>query len=166
LLAFALPAVILIIVAGTLGKILIHNNGNNNNINNNLSNSGTTPVSSSSPSGSASSGPQQTVSANPVGGTFTLLGCRTDAGSNPAGDRTFRDLQTFPQMPPYNYIQCAAACGDWNYFGTENSGQCFCGNDFSSDTVIADISSCDPNCAGGFCGAPNYMLVYQNINDS
>lgn len=58
---------------------------------------------------------------------------------------------------------CAAFCVGYDYFGTEYSQECFCGNAFNPGSVKTAASECNMPCKASecdFCGAGNRLSVY------
>lgn len=103
------------------------------------------------------------------------LGCSTDnlngAGRMLTGD-SFQSLSM-------NTTVCATMCANANggqgyqYYGTEYSTQCFCGNFLSNGNFIANLTStpnnstCNMRCSGAgdqLCGGPNALSLYKTPN--
>ena len=62
---------------------------------------------------------------------------------------------------------CAASCAKFQYFGTEYSSECYCGNALDSTAESTASSECNMKCsgnAGEFCGAGNRLSLYKNTN--
>ncbi|KAK5728811.1 hypothetical protein LTR15_001951 [Elasticomyces elasticus] len=60
---------------------------------------------------------------------------------------------------------CASFCKGYQYFGTEYSSECYCGNSFGAGANITAASDCSMTCAADvteFCGAGNRLTVYVN----
>ena len=106
-------------------------------------------TSSSSPS---TTGP--TASSTPTGpvtvknGTnFAYLGCYTD---NVAG-RALTGLQNPINAAQNSVENCATACNQYQYFGVEYSGECYCGNTILGSNSLAPGSTpADTQCVSHF----------------
>ena len=80
---------------------------------------------------------------------------------------TDRDLTGFFRLEGAGSpLLCAQLCKTMMYFGLQNGGQCFCGNEFGRHGKVADgmcnlkcRSACDSNCGGPLANAV-YRLVW------
>ena len=64
---------------------------------------------------------------------------------------------------------CATYCAKFQYFGTEYSSECYCGNARDSTSTNAPATDCNMKCsgaAGEICGAGNRLSLYKNNNYS
>ncbi|KAI9158687.1 WSC domain-containing protein [Paramyrothecium foliicola] len=90
-------------------------------------------------------------------GDFVWLGCQTEgtAGRALASANTADGSMT-------NEL-CAEFCADYEYFGTEYSSECFCGNVLGEGSVEAPGTDCTMLCSGSasqYCGGPNRLSTY------
>ena len=130
-------------------------------------------VSSSSSSVSATStSTGSTVSSTPTGpsvvpsaGSFGYLGCYTEGSSG----RSLSGLSNPVDSSTLTIAKCAAACSSYQYFGTEYSGECYCGNTIGTGSVLATggndptQNGCSMTCNGDqstYCGGPNRLSMY------
>ncbi|KAL8855001.1 MAG: hypothetical protein Q9221_000197 [Calogaya cf. arnoldii] len=130
----------------------------------------TTSTSTLSATGSISASATATVPAGPAIkntiNTWGYYGCMTEATNgralsgllNPVGGATL------------TLELCAAACAGYTYFGTEYSGECYCGNSFGAGSILANggndaaASGCSMLCNGDkleYCGGPNRLSTYK-----
>ncbi|KAJ4267545.1 hypothetical protein NW762_003652 [Fusarium torreyae] len=60
---------------------------------------------------------------------------------------------------------CAAYCGNFNYFGTENGRECYCGNQLNFGSYQApNQKDCSATCAGDnteYCGGTLRLQLYK-----
>lgn len=128
------------------------------------STSTTTGTLSTSPSATATT-PAGPAIKNPVG-TWSYYGCMTEATNG----RALNGLQNPVGGATLTLEKCATACTGYTYFGTEYSGECYCGNTFNAGSVLAAGGS-DPNANGcsmlcngdklEYCGGPNRLSAYK-----
>jgi hypothetical protein len=62
---------------------------------------------------------------------------------------------------------CATFCSGFRYFGTEYSGECYCGNALHPSSSAAPLADCAMLCSGNaneFCGGPNRLTLYENMS--
>ncbi|CAM9382480.1 unnamed protein product, partial [Ectocarpus sp. 8 AP-2014] len=88
------------------------------------------------------------------------LGCYSD----PADSRIFDLVDTSDDMTS---AVCLANCGAYQYYGTQYSTQCWCGDNADYDANGA--GECNMACsgdAGEICGGFYAMSVYENPDDS
>lgn len=112
----------------------------------------TNPTTPTTPTG----GPSNAASI----GNWDYLGCYTEAT---AGRALSGKLNPVPGATLTNAL-CAAACSGFNYFGTEYSGECYCGNTFGAGAVLATDGGCSMTCNGNaneYCGGPNRLTTYK-----
>jgi hypothetical protein len=63
---------------------------------------------------------------------------------------------------------CATFCADYEYFGTQYGGECYCGNQLPAEAGEADADECHMLCSGSvveFCGAGSRLSVYKKKED-
>lgn len=92
--------------------------------------------------------------------SYTSLGCVTD----PVNPRALKDLFYY-DASKMTTASCAAFCSSYAYFGTEYSGECYCGNVLSPQSTNASLSDCSMPCFGDaseMCGGPGRLSYYQN----
>ncbi|KAJ0381600.1 hypothetical protein COL26b_000278 [Colletotrichum chrysophilum] len=100
-------------------------------------------------------GPSQPATA----GVYSFLGCRTEpaqGGRALSAKATASDKMT-------NEV-CASFCDGFAYFGTEYSGECYCGSALPDTSIVAPISECNMLCSGSsteYCGSGNRLSVYK-----
>ncbi len=90
--------------------------------------------------------------------SFTRSGCYVD---NDAGNRALNGISYADDGMTVE--TCAAFCSQYQYFGTEYGGECYCGNSLTAQLV--DDSDCSFTCAGNsdeHCGAGNRLDVFKN----
>ncbi|KAK3685494.1 hypothetical protein B0T22DRAFT_381071 [Podospora appendiculata] len=102
--------------------------------------------------------PTATLAQKPTVGSYTLVGCQTEAtaGRALASDSYAADSMTLES--------CAAYCGAYTYFGTEYGRECYCGNTLAVGSTTAPQSDCSMTCAGNpfeYCGAGNRLELYK-----
>ncbi|KAL8699219.1 MAG: hypothetical protein Q9201_006129 [Fulgogasparrea decipioides] len=99
-------------------------------------------------------------------GTWSYNGCYTEA----TGGRALSGLQNPVAGATLTLEKCAAACAGYAYFGTEYSGECYCGNTFGAGSVLATggndptKNGCSMLCNGDqleYCGGPNRLSTYK-----
>ncbi|KAL8688550.1 MAG: hypothetical protein Q9218_005568, partial [Villophora microphyllina] len=99
-------------------------------------------------------------------GAWSYNGCYTE-GTN---GRALGDLQNPVAGATLTLEKCAAACTGYTYFGTEYSGECYCGNTFGTGAVLATggddpaQNGCSMFCNGDqleYCGGPNRLSTYK-----
>lgn len=91
-------------------------------------------------------------------GDFSYLGCRRELNNARAltGKATSGTDMTNEA--------CATFCADFEYFGTEYGGECYCGNKLPKEAAEAEADDCNMLCSGSvveFCGAGSRLSVYQ-----
>ncbi|KAL8931128.1 MAG: hypothetical protein Q9208_000232 [Pyrenodesmia sp. 3 TL-2023] len=112
----------------------------------------TNPTTPTTPTG----GPSNAASI----GAWDYLGCYTEAT---AGRALSGKLNPVPGATLTNKL-CAAACSGFNYFGTEYSGECYCGDTLGAGAVLATDGGCSMTCNGNaseYCGGPNRLTMYK-----
>ncbi|KAF9881256.1 wsc domain containing protein [Colletotrichum karsti] len=95
----------------------------------------------------------------PTAGVYTFLGCRTE----PAQGGRALGLKSTASDKMSNDV-CADFCSGYTYFGTEYSGECYCGNTLPDTSLVAPNSDCNMVCSGNstqFCGSGNRLSVYK-----
>lgn len=99
-------------------------------------------------------------------GTWSYYGCYTE-GTN---GRALSGLQNPIAGATLTLEKCAAACIGYTYFGTEYSGECYCGNGFGAGSILATggddptQNGCSMLCNGDqleYCGGPNRLSTYK-----
>ncbi|KAL8670348.1 MAG: hypothetical protein Q9168_005106 [Polycauliona sp. 1 TL-2023] len=93
-------------------------------------------------------------------GAWSYLGCYTE-GTN--GRALSGKLNPVAGATLTNEL-CAAACTGFTYFGSEYSGECYCGNAFGAGAVLATDGGCSMTCNGNateYCGGPNRLTTYR-----
>ena len=126
---------------------------------------------SASPTASASATPTPTgpITFKNITG-YTYLGCYSEATAG-------RALSGLANPIPGNTVTpntCAKACGAFQYFGVEYSGECYCGNNINAGSALVagntpDVTQCDMTCSGDsteYCGGPNRLNMYQKAISS
>ena len=96
----------------------------------------------------------------PPSSSYTSLSCVTD----PINPRALKDLFYY-DASRMTTASCAAFCSSYAFFGTEYSGECYCGNTLSSQSINATSSECSMPCSGDsseMCGGPARLSYYQN----
>ena len=91
---------------------------------------------------------------------YTSLGCVTD----PVNPRALKDTFYYDSSN-MTTASCAAFCSTYAYFGTEYSGECYCGNALSPESTNATLSDCSMTCSGDsteICGGSGRLSFYQN----
>ncbi|KAL8662443.1 MAG: hypothetical protein Q9202_004686 [Teloschistes flavicans] len=119
----------------------------------------TTAPSDPAPSGTSDPSGQSPESVNSSSGVWKAAGCFRDA-LNP------RSLGQQPEWwgKQITSSNCVAHCDSIGakYAGTENGGQCFCGNQLIK-SAIAPAGACTAKCNGDaseICGGPALLSVY------
>ncbi|KAL8661300.1 MAG: hypothetical protein Q9202_005725 [Teloschistes flavicans] len=120
--------------------------------------------------GTASGTATPTTPAGPsiknVLGGWSYNGCYTEATQG----RALSGLQNPVGGATLTLEKCAAACAGYTYFGTEYSGECYCGNTFATGAVLATggddptQNMCSMLCNGDqleYCGGPNRLSTYK-----
>ncbi|KAK4148740.1 WSC domain-containing protein [Chaetomidium leptoderma] len=90
-------------------------------------------------------------------GTHEYLGCFTDKRDQ----RSLRGPVTYD--PAMTLEKCAAACGDYTYFGVEVGSQCYCGTILESSAEERPQAECSARCGGEYnsvCGDADRLNVY------
>lgn len=127
---------------------------------------GSLPVPTSTAGGTTPPGPTGGPSVVPTAGAFSYLGCYTEATNG----RALSGLMNPVPGATLTIESCAAACGEYSYFGTEYSGECYCGNSFGAGSALAaggndpTQNGCSMTCNGNateYCGGPNRLSTYQ-----
>ena len=98
-----------------------------------------------------------TTTALPTPGSFSAMGCFTEATNGRAlGDKTFFDNTMTVE-------KCAMTCADYDLFGVEYYHECYCGDALQPGSVSAPSSDCSHPCDGDaseICGGDNRLNVY------
>ncbi|KAK3327277.1 hypothetical protein B0T19DRAFT_158185 [Cercophora scortea] len=107
---------------------------------------------------SATPTPTGSLARKPTVGSYTLVGCQTEAtaGRALAADSYAADSMTLES--------CAAYCSAYTYFGTEYGRECYCGNSLAVGSTTAPQADCSMTCAGNpfeYCGAGNRLELYK-----
>ncbi|ELR06631.1 hypothetical protein VC83_03264 [Pseudogymnoascus destructans] len=92
-------------------------------------------------------------------GDYEFLYCWAE----PAAGRAFAAKST--AADDMTLAKCAAFCAVYQYFGTEWSKECWCGNEVAAGSDAAPLGECDHPCAGDatqLCGGSRRLSVYQN----
>ncbi|KAK2065617.1 WSC domain-containing protein [Colletotrichum caudatum] len=92
-------------------------------------------------------------------GAYKFLGCRTE----PAQGGRALDAKVTASDTMTNEA-CAAFCDDYDYFGTEYGGECYCGDALPETSLEAPASDCSMFCTGSdieYCGNANRLSVYE-----
>ncbi|RMZ89345.1 hypothetical protein DV736_g3426, partial [Chaetothyriales sp. CBS 134916] len=92
---------------------------------------------------------------------YRTLGCVTD----PINPRALSDTFYYSSTA-MTTDSCADHCSTYTFFGTEYSGECYCGNTLSASSTNASLADCDMTCSGDsteICGGPARLSLYQNI---
>ncbi|KAL3426463.1 WSC domain-containing protein-like protein 5 [Phlyctema vagabunda] len=98
-----------------------------------------------------------------VVGQYAYLGCYVDM--NPG--RSLAALST--SSGTLTLESCAGFCSGYTYFGTEYSGECYCGNTLASGATNSTESDCSYTCSGDsseLCGGSNRLTVYMRNSTS
>lgn len=93
------------------------------------------------------------------------MGCYSEATNG----RALSDLQNPISGKSVTIEACAVACAGYDYFGTEYSGECYCGNTINTGSTMVAGSTpaqtlCDMTCSGNaseYCGGPSRLNMYQ-----
>ena len=96
---------------------------------------------------------------------WLYMGCYSEATNG----RALSDLQNPISGKAVTIETCAAACDGYDYFGTEYSGECYCGNTINTGSALVAGSTpaqtlCDMTCSGNaseYCGGPSRLNMYQ-----
>ena len=123
---------------------------------------------SASPTAPASATPTPTgpITVRNITG-YTYLGCYSEATAG-------RALSGLANPIPGNTVTpntCARACGAFQYFGVEYSGECYCGNSINTGSALVAgntpaVTQCDMTCSGNnteYCGGPNRLNMFQKV---
>ncbi|RMD39851.1 hypothetical protein DV735_g5278, partial [Chaetothyriales sp. CBS 134920] len=98
---------------------------------------------------------------SPPAANYTFLGCVTD----PINPRALSDAY-YHSSTAMTTEYCAASCSTYAFFGTEYSGECFCGNTLAAGSTNASSSAeCNMACSGDaseICGGPSRLSLYEN----
>ncbi|EGS17224.1 uncharacterized protein CTHT_0065420 [Thermochaetoides thermophila DSM 1495] len=115
----------------------------------------TTPSSTSTPSTPTQ---PSTVIAPTAQATWSSKGCYTEAtGMRALSEQTLASDNLTLEM-------CAEFCNGYQFFGTEYSRECYCGNVLNTGSVEVSDGDCSMPCAGDtsqLCGAGNRLSVYE-----
>jgi hypothetical protein len=106
-------------------------------------------------SSTASASP--TLQIVPSAGSYTYAGCYTEGSSSRALGSTSSASDTM------TIESCVASCDGYAYAGTEYGRECYCGDSFSTGSVLTSDSDCYFTCSGSdfeYCGAGNRLSVY------
>lgn len=96
---------------------------------------------------------------------YSYQGCYTEGTSS----RALTGLQNPVPGAKLTNENCGAACMKYTYFGTEYSGECYCGNTLAAGSVLAASRDCSMTCNGNatqFCGGPNRLTLYKKASAS
>lgn len=127
---------------------------------------GSLPVPTSTAGGTTPAGPTGGPSVVPSAGAFTYLGCYTESNNG----RALSGVQNPVAGATLTIENCAAACSKYTYFGTEVSGECYCGNSFGTGSALAaggndpTQNGCSMTCNGNsteYCGGANRLTTYR-----
>ena len=96
---------------------------------------------------------------------WQYMGCYSEATNG----RALSDLQNPISGKAVTIEACATACAGYDYFGTEYSGECYCGNVINTGSALVAGSTpaqtlCDMTCSGNsseYCGGPSRLNMYQ-----
>jgi hypothetical protein len=96
-------------------------------------------------------------------GASMYQGCFTEA---PSPNRALNMSQFDSEAMTVEACEASCSAGDFTFFGTDFSSQCFCGNElgFGSSIAPGGDSECSMTCAGNyteFCGDANRLNVYE-----
>ncbi|OCK76050.1 heme peroxidase, partial [Lepidopterella palustris CBS 459.81] len=99
-------------------------------------------------------------SSTPSASAFSYQGCYTDSTATRAftGAVFYNNAMTVET--------CASDCIEFQYFGIEYGGECYCGNARDPSSTLAAASDCNMACPGNsaeLCGAGNRLSVYKNL---
>lgn len=89
---------------------------------------------------------------------FTYQGCQTDSG----GARVLKDKNTWSKN--MTSTACASFCTGYQYFGTEYSTECYCGNELAVASITTQESDCWMQCSGdakATCGGTSRISLYK-----
>ena len=121
---------------------------------------------------STSGGTSTSTAPTPTGpqtvGNFSswlYMGCYSEATNG----RALSDLQNPISGQAVTIEACAAACAGYEYFGTEYSSECYCGDTINIGSALVAGSTtaqtlCDMTCSGNaseYCGGPGRLNMYQ-----
>lgn len=98
--------------------------------------------------------PEQPLAA----GDFSFMGCYTDGEP---GVRTL-DGRSTSGDDMTNEV-CAEFCKEYEYFGTEYGGECYCGDEIAESGEEVERKECGMLCEGSvmeYCGAGNRLSLY------
>ncbi|KAL9044249.1 MAG: hypothetical protein Q9214_002599 [Letrouitia sp. 1 TL-2023] len=125
-----------------------------------------TSTSTSTTSTAVSTGP---VTVSNLAG-YKYLGCYNEV----AGGRALSDLQNPIPASTVSVESCSKACAQYNYFGVEYSGECYCGNKINTGSALVSgndpsTTQCNMRCNGNsteYCGGPNRLNMYQKTSSA
>ena len=115
-----------------------------------------TSTSTTSKASSTATGPSTVQTA----GSFAFIGCYTEGSTG----RSLSGLENPVGGATLTIAKCASACSSYKYFGTEYSGECYCGDVIGTGSVLASggsdptMNGCSMTCNGDqttFCGGAN-----------
>ena len=97
-------------------------------------------------------------------GPYSYFGCYSD--NNPG--RALNGLIPAAPASGTTIENCASRCASFSYFGTEYSGECYCGNTINAGAALQpdtdpQVNGCNMVCAGNsseYCGGPNRLDMY------
>lgn len=101
--------------------------------------------------------------AKPAGRTvngFTYQGCQTDS----RGTRSLRDKTTWSVNMTIE--ACSSFCAGYQYFGTEYSKECYCGNELSTASIAVKEPDCWMQCSGDAksnCGGTDRISLFKAL---
>jgi hypothetical protein len=90
-------------------------------------------------------------------GDFVWLGCQTEATAS----RALSEAATADDAMTNDL--CAEFCAGYEYFGTEYSRECYCGNTLNEGSLEAPATECRMLCSGSdvqYCGGPSRLSTY------
>ena len=99
-------------------------------------------------------------------GTYLSQGCYSEATNG-----RLLSGASFTNTTGMTVESCVNFCSAKGsaYAGVEYAQECYCGSSLPSTAVTADASKCNMLCTGNkkeFCGAANYLNVYENTPSS
>lgn len=96
--------------------------------------------------------------------SWLYMGCYSEATNG----RALSDLENPISGGAVTIEACAAACAGFEYFGTEYSSECYCGDTINIGSALVAGSTtaqtlCDMTCSGNafeYCGGPSRLNMY------
>jgi len=121
----------------------------------------TTLSTSTSATSVTSSTSSTTATSVPSVGKYSFVSCLAEPDDGRALSAAFEGTTDM------TLEKCASICSIYQYFGTEWSSECWCGNELGSGSVAVPSSECSSVCAGDaseICGGSRRLSLYENLD--